>query len=668
MPKVSIIIPVYNREKYLRKCLDSVVSQTLKDIEIICVNDCSTDNSLSILKEFANNDSRIKIIDLKKNMKPGGARNRGMEIVSSDYIMFVDSDDYIVPECCETLYKNMTDFNTDLVVSCVNNYSDNHSENLDKQTKNMQKIAEKCTLPEGLYKYSFLTGKTLRTGPCAKLYKTDIIKKYNIRFPEHLIQEDEAFYRLYMYRVKTIYSNTKKVYNRLIHEDSIMYKKKYNNKSSLDILNVYDFIYEYAVKNNFYNEYKDKLRNDFYSACGNIEKNNNLTQKELIEYNRTKHRLEYKFGFKNPLENIFSLKNSGIHKIITILGLKMKFKSKKLIQRKYEEELNNRLKKISLKLKKLDADNKELNIKLKNQKINMEYNLCKYMSEDKYAEYLQDWYYMKTGEILNLQDPETYNEKIQWMKLYDSTPIKTQLSDKYLVREYVKQKAGEEYLIPLLGVWDCYNDINFNELPDKFILKCNHGCGYNIIVKDKSKLNPENVQNTLNNWLSENFAFRAGLELHYANIQRKIIAEQYFENDKDDLYDYKFWCFDGKVKYIQFLSERNTQGLKMAFYDTDWNKQDFVYSYPMDKKIIEKPDNLSEMISVAEKLAQGFNHVRVDLYRLNSGKIYFGEMTFTSCSGVCKWTPKETDKEMGKLIKLPFEKNEQPLSEEIYAG
>ena len=322
--------------------------------------------------------------------------------------------------------------------------------------------------------------------------------------------------------------------------------------------------------------------------------------------------------------------NKKYYKTITILGIKISFRNKRKERR---EEINN------------------LNMKIEELKRNCIYKIHKYCSEEKRAEALKDWYFEHTGEKLNLENPKTFNEKIQWLKLYDSTPEKTRLADKYLVRDWVKEKIGEEYLIPLLGVWDKFDDINFDELPKQFVLKCNHGSGYNIIVKDKSKLDIEDARKKINKWLNEDFAFK-GFEMHYSSIQRKIIAEKYIENDNNDLYDYKFWCFDGKMKYIQFLSERNTDGLKMAFYDKDWNKQNFVYSHPMDTKIITKPDNLDTMIQLAEKLASGMNHVRVDFYRLNNGIIYFGEMTFTSCSGVCKFNPEIANLQLGNLIKL----------------
>ena len=294
---------------------------------------------------------------------------------------------------------------------------------------------------------------------------------------------------------------------------------------------------------------------------------------------------------------------------------------------------------------KIDYNNKSLT-----------YKLHRYCPDDKRALALQDWYFEKTGEILDLQNPQTFNEKIQWLKLYDSTPLKTKLADKFLVRDYVKEKIGEQYLIPLLGSWDNFDDIDFDKLPNQFVLKCNHGCGYNLIVYDKNNFNLNKSRETITSWLQENYAFRAGFEMQYDQIQHKIIAEKYLENAKRELYDYKIWCFNGKPKYIQYLSNRHTDGLKMTFYDTAWKKQKFSYSYPLNTQTINKPNNLEEMISLAEKLADSFDHARIDFYRLNDGKIYFGEITFTSMSGVCKWEPEQTDHEMGNLIKLSAKK------------
>jgi len=265
---------------------------------------------------------------------------------------------------------------------------------------------------------------------------------------------------------------------------------------------------------------------------------------------------------------------------------------------------------------------------------------------------MKDWFFESTGETLNLDDPQTYNEKIQWLKLHDSTPIKTRLADKYAVREWVKEKIGEQYLIPLIGAWDRFEDIDFDRLPEKFVLKCNHGSGYNIIVTDKSKLDMGGVKRRITSWMNEDFAFRNGFELHYSAIPRKIIAEKYIENFDRELFDYKLWCFDGKVAYIEFLSGRNTIGVREAIYDTKWQKQNFIYHHVFDEKTVKKPDNLDLMIQLAEKLSAGFSHVRVDFYDVNK-QIYFGEMTFTPSSGIDVWIPKEADLNCGRLIRLP---------------
>lgn len=280
------------------------------------------------------------------------------------------------------------------------------------------------------------------------------------------------------------------------------------------------------------------------------------------------------------------------------------------------------------------------------------YDFYAQLKPQAYASELQEWFYNITGQRLDLEHPKTYDEKIQWLKLYDSTPLKTRLADKYLVREWVKEKIGEEYLVPLLGVWDSFDEIDFDALPQRFVLKANHGCGWNLIVKDKSQLDLEDAREKFNTWMGLNYAYCNGLELHYMHIQPKIIAEEYLENDHDDLRDYKVFCFGGKAHHIMYLTDRKV-GMKMSFYDLDWNKQNFVYSFPLNDQDVPRPQRLEELIEVSEKLAQGFAHARVDFYILNDGTLKFGEITFTSATGTCKWNPPQQDQIYGDLIELP---------------
>ena len=277
--------------------------------------------------------------------------------------------------------------------------------------------------------------------------------------------------------------------------------------------------------------------------------------------------------------------------------------------------------------------------------------------ENLYAQELADWYYKVKGVRLDYENPQTYNEKIQWLKVYNNTPIKTTLTDKYLVRDWVKERIGEKYLTKLLGVWDDFDDIDFDTLPDQFVLKTNHGCKMNYIVTDKSTLNISDARRKFKKWLNINYAYWWGIEPQYKNIKPRIIAEEYLKNDDEDLYDYKIWCFDGKPKYIAFIAERYTKGTRIAIYDTEWKRQDFVYEFERLEYDPEKPDNLDEMLEIAEKLCKDFCHVRVDLYRLNNGDIKFGEMTFSTSSGVSKWDPPEYDKILGDMMTLP-EKSE----------
>lgn len=282
------------------------------------------------------------------------------------------------------------------------------------------------------------------------------------------------------------------------------------------------------------------------------------------------------------------------------------------------------------------------------------YRSVKYAPESKYPEIVSDRYCEVTGKKLDLNNPRTFNEKIQWLKLYDCTPLKTRLADKFLVRDFVKEKIGEEYLVPLLGVYDSFDEIDFDGLPDRFVLKANHGSGWNIIVKNKAEFNKEKAKRDMDYWMRTNFAY-FGLELHYRDIEPRIIAEQYLEdNVPGDLPDYKFLCFCGEPKYIWVDIDRYTNH-KRDIYDLDWNKQPFSIHYPNVNKLLFPPGNLNEMVRLAKILCEGFLHVRIDFYSICS-KIYFGEITFTPDSGKTKIEPDEWNLKLGDMIKLPFDK------------
>ncbi len=279
--------------------------------------------------------------------------------------------------------------------------------------------------------------------------------------------------------------------------------------------------------------------------------------------------------------------------------------------------------------------------------------LYNHLSPELYPHAVKQWYQDVTGNPLNLEDPKTYNEKIQWMKVYNNDPRKTLLADKYAVRSWVKEKIGEKYLIPLLGVYNKAEDIDFEKLPNSFVLKANHGCGMNYIVREKEKTDLQLVRKLAHQWLSENYTFCFGYELQYNDIRRKIIAEEYIENSDGDLPDYKFWCFDGKCFFIELIRGRKDHP-QMALYDLEWNQLPFsTGAFPLISEKIEKPAEILKMVEITERLAVGFPHVRVDLYLLDDGTIKFGEMTFSTSSGVTPWDPPEADLLVGNLFHLP---------------
>lgn len=254
------------------------------------------------------------------------------------------------------------------------------------------------------------------------------------------------------------------------------------------------------------------------------------------------------------------------------------------------------------------------------------------------------------GYPLNLKSPKTFNEKLQWLKLYDRNPLYTMLVDKYKVKRYVASIIGDEYIIPTLGVWDSFDEIDFDKLPDQFVLKCTHDSGGLIICKDKRKLNLAKVRRIINKSLNANYYYN-GREWPYKNVKPRIIAEKYMQDEHEkDLKDYKIMCFNGKVRMSFVCSERSDK-LKVTFFDNNWRKLPFQRHYPTSDTDIPKPQNFSKMVELAEVLSKNIPFVRVDFYEIN-GKLYFGEMTFFPGGGFEEFTPSKWDKKIGDLITL----------------
>lgn len=273
-------------------------------------------------------------------------------------------------------------------------------------------------------------------------------------------------------------------------------------------------------------------------------------------------------------------------------------------------------------------------------------------------------YWLRFRKRLNLRNPRNLNEKIQYLSLRTNTEEWSRLTDKYAVREYVAECGLEHILNRLYGVWNSAEEIDFESLPQQFVLKATHGSGDSIIVSDKSTTNLDEVRRSMRQTLSETYGLDEG-DIHYSRITPRVVAEQLLQNDEESakysssLIDYKIWCFNGKAYYIWACIGRTKESVRVMTYDTEWNAHPEYSVATHHYKIsdyIPKPDNLKEMLEVAEKLSAPFPVVRVDLYSVG-GAIYFGEMTFTSIGGLMNvYSPEFLDK-TGQLITLPSAKD-----------
>ena len=255
---------------------------------------------------------------------------------------------------------------------------------------------------------------------------------------------------------------------------------------------------------------------------------------------------------------------------------------------------------------------------------------------------------------LNLKNPRTFNEKLQWIKLYDHNPLYTTLVDKYRVKQYVTERVGAEHAIPLLGAWDRVEDIEWEKLPNQFVIKCSHDCGGMVICKDKSQLDIPAASAMLKKRFDYNYYYE-GREWPYKNVQPKVFAEAYKEDEFGELRDYKFFCFDGEVKALFIASDRQNKNeeVKFDFFDADFNHLPFTQGHPNAKS--SKPRGFEKMKQLAAKLSKGLPEVRVDFYDVN-GHVYFGEFTLFHFGGMVPFNPTEWDYKFGEWIKLPTTK------------
>ena len=278
--------------------------------------------------------------------------------------------------------------------------------------------------------------------------------------------------------------------------------------------------------------------------------------------------------------------------------------------------------------------------------------LAKYVSDEFYLKWI---YRLRMGKKLKLAPPTSYNEKCQWLKLYYRKPEFVTMADKVLVKKYISDKIGPDYVIPLLGQWKHFDDIDFAKLPEKFVLKCNHDSGSVVLVRDKSKFDKAAAKEKLEKALAYN-AFWYAREWPYKHIMPCIIAEPFIEYlGKWDSVEYKVSCMDGEVKFVtvcQGIAHAGFDDRTNDHFDKQWNRLNWYVRYKPSGKFNEKPAYMDKIIELSETLAKGMPHIRVDWY-VDGDKIYFGELTFYTWSGFCPFEPEDWNEKLGSWITLP---------------
>ena len=265
--------------------------------------------------------------------------------------------------------------------------------------------------------------------------------------------------------------------------------------------------------------------------------------------------------------------------------------------------------------------------------------------------YLKWKYKLLIGKKLDLKNPKLLSEKLQWLKLYNRNPEYTKMVDKYEVRNYIENKIGKQYLIPLVGVYDKFDDIDFDKLPNKFVIKCTHDSGGLVICKDKNTLNMKAAKKKINKFMKRNY-YKVHREWPYKNVKPRIVIEKYIENkDKSDLLEYNIFCFNGIPKLVSVCYRDKEKNRFNDFYDSDFNKLDLKCIYNASNVILDKPKQFDKMKEIASILSKDIPHLRVDFYLCNN-KIYLGELTFFHFAGFTKFEPKNYEITLGDYLKL----------------
>lgn len=716
-PLISVVIPAYNSEQYLDECINSARNQILTDIEIILVNDGSTDSTLEIMQRHAAEDPRISVIN-KPNSGYGANMNRGFQAAQGKYIAILESDDYIELDMYQVLYSIAEkEGYPDVIASDFRRFYGEDPE--DREFEYIEKSCFKAFYGQVFCPRNQIEILFTNNAMCSGIYKRSFIEEKNIRYnetPGASFQDNGFFAQVYC-QAQAAYFVNNAFYNIRRDNENSSVKSKGKVYCMCD---EYDFIRNWMIEN------KESLDPRALNACAKLRYNayqftlGRIDDSYRIEF---LHRMADDFNYLSsvgeldakffspsewtrlqrvmatPLEAYFIdyyapqqvraakqellAKNKRLANQITRLkrsnaNLKQQVES---IQKKFEQSTSYRIgraitavpRKIKRSLnkgktiEKNPVDQTALAPTVEKKAAIVTQPPEGYVTSTKeLVEKLEEWYCERTTEQIDLENPITYNQKIQWLKAFDSVPLKSMLADKIAAREWVSQQIGDSCLIPLLGVWKSFDEIDFDKLPSRFVLKTNHGSGMNVVVTDKDKLDLDKTKKQFDDWMSQNYAFRVGWEMHYSRIKPLIFAEQFIDSGNEGLADYRFFCFSGVAYSVWVDVGSGTKQHLRNIYDLEWKLQPLIVNYPNLPQPLPKPRQLEQMIEMAQKLSAGFAHVRVDFYLVND-TVYFGELTFTPQSGLGRWNPPQYNWIYGEQLKLP-EKSEFEFEEFLDSG
>lgn len=669
--KVSVVLPSLNVAPFIRECIESAINQTMREIEIICVDAGSTDGTLEILEEYAQKDSRIKI--LHSPVKSYGYQmNMGMDAAQGEYFAILETDDYIKPLMFEEMYQLAEDNYLDIVKPDYSIFVTD--EENQKYFTYVNMITDRCmgeynkvyTPADNFDVFSFKN--VIWTG----LYDLSFLRGNHIRFHESpgASDQDNGFWFLTMCQAKRLMYIERDYYMlRRDNPDSSVHSKgkvfcmcdeyayireELRKKPELEEkfapllaharFRNYEWTYE-RIGDEFKDLFLERFAKDFRELAAKGEIHG--------EYFNMEESIRLRMILENPDAYKFHRLSVENREYIRTYSLTANNWSQSTLERlRYDldcvhQSHSFRIGRAITWLPRALRDGVRLpkggnSAEAQADDFERDYDFYNNLHRDFYLTELQKWYQDRTEKPLPLRYPSTFNEKIQWLKLYNTTAQKEMLSDPCRVRDYVAERIGEEYLVPQLGVWKKFGEIDFTQLPDSFVLKVNHGCEDCIPVANRADMDLEQVGKRITKWLGHNYAFDNGFELQYLNISPRIFAEPYAEMSLRKRYG--VFCFAGHAEYI--LHED-------VFFDRDGNRLAIAYADAASADAAPAGD-FGTLAVLAEKLAESQSFVRVDFRMEDDGSVKFEKLSFTPESGVRPWMDEAMDRSLGEKIVLPI--------------